>query len=425
MAIHNLSADLLPAFEPTAGRPHRQRPLAHSLPHLAWDRIAYYLSDHLATLLTLADFSPDLKDICRPHISQRYERLHAGERFLYHRVLQLVLQRYVDPSYIYEIECDRAKLNRPRGKPKPWEESLEGLKYRSDAVRPEEEYEDRASNVLGLFREAINSSPWIPEAKKGGLCGMIAFGDPDSALAVLLPLCTKLKTLEVPWDAEYCAAVVQEVAQAYCRREAIATEARRAAFEAAVRDRGAPAVHARPDPSSLPLSELVVIGTADRGWDGCGPPLIDVAAFMGIPSLHRVILTAVRDERFSWPSDYVQSSCPEVWMERSSCIRRAALAFAGAMADSCEIRQQFDLNNNYLQNREELVFTWDSILVHRCEDGSKDINARIAFEGGNPGYDHAWVSWLVWGKMRDWRRLDEEFSLEEGDHDYIELGGSF
>lgn len=121
MSLDELPADLLPALEPAGGRPLGQEPMAHSLSHLAWGRIAFYASDHLATLLTLADFSPELKDICRPHISKRYKRLTCRERFLFHRVLQLVLQEYAAPSYIYEIECARAKLNQPGAKPKPLE----------------------------------------------------------------------------------------------------------------------------------------------------------------------------------------------------------------------------------------------------------------------------------------------------------------
>ena len=62
-------------------------------------------------------------------------------------------------------------------------------------------------------------------------------------------------------------------------------------------------------------------------------------------------------------------------------------------------------------------------MKHR-EDGGKTIEAKFDFEGGNPGHDHAWVSWLYHYKMQDWRRLDEQFTLQEGDKDDEWLMGS-
>ena len=420
MALNNTPADLLPALEPTEGEQRGEETLARSLPYVALDRILYFVSD-TPTLLTIATISQDFKDICRPHLSMHYEKLPAGERFLYHHVLQLVLEGYVDPSYIYEIDCEDAKLF--RGGVERGQESLEDFQYKYDAVRSEEDPDDRKRHVLSLLRGAVSMSPWLSDAREDEVCEQFQFCDPDAALAVLLPLCTKLKTLEIPRYACHCAAVVQAVAQAYCQRGITGAEARRSAWEAALRDRAAPVRRRSPEPDVLPFSELMVLHTRDRHWVGCWLPLSDVTAFMGIPSLHRVVLDAIRDRDFSgWPAEHVKCSCPEIWLHRSSCTPRAIRAFAEGMANSCEIRQQFDLHGRWVQEEQQAELTWDSVLVSRREDGSKDIEMRIAFDGGDPGYEHGWVSWMWWGRMQDWRRLDEEFSVQEGDNHVVELG---
>lgn len=424
MALNNISSDILPPLESTDDEQRDEESSAHSLPHLAWDRIAHYVSDDTATLMTLATFSQDLKDICRPYISMHYEVLRRDERFLYHRVLQLVMQGYVDPSYIYEVECKNAKLD--RGGVKRGKESMEDLKYRYDAIRPADQADVQARLMSRLLREAVRKSPWIPQAREAEICEQFHIGDPDIALAVLLPLCTKIKTLEIPQRANYCAAVVQAVARRYHQRGITGEEARRSAWQAALRDRDTCVIRRRPEPDALPFSELMVLYTQDVGFSMYTICFAEMIAFMGIPSLHRVVLVAVRDSEFRrWPTGLVESCCPEIWLHRSLCTSQAVLALARGMAGPCEIRQHYELDPSYVQSGQEWELTWDSVLVRCREDGSTDIQARIAFEGGDPGYEHAWVSWMFWGKMQDWRRLDEEFSVQEGDDKIPEMGAGF
>lgn len=423
MASNTASADLLPAIETMRVDQRHEESLAHSLPHVALDRIALFVSDHSPTLLTLATFSEDLKDICRPYISKGYETLHNGERFLCHRALQLVLQGYLDPSYIYQIDCENATLD--GGNVKRGTESYEDLKYRYDALRSAVDPERHRRHFSKLLREAVSRSAWIPLARQDEICEEVHIGDSDAALAVLLPLCTKLKTLEIPKHANHCAAVVQVISQAYRHRGITGPEARRTAWEAALRDRTAPTIRRCPAPDALPLSELLILYTEDRHWIGYWIPLANTIPFLGIPSLHRIILDVMRDreEDFpEWPAEYAACSCPEIWLHRSCITRRAIQAFAQGMADSCEIRQHLELDAHWTRGREQAELTWDSVLVRRREDGSKDVETRVAFDGGDPGFEHPWVSWMFWGKMQDWRRLDEEFSVQEGDDHLPELG---
>lgn len=428
MARTNIQTDLLPVLRGARAERCDEQTLAHSLPHVVWDRIAHYVSEHSPTLLVLATFSQDLKDICRPHLSKCFKKLPSGERFLHHRVLQLVLQRYVDPSYIYEIDCEDAK---------PWKGNIElgresiedfdeDFEYKYDAIDLGENLDHRKRRVSQLLREAVLSSPWISSAKEDEICERYQDADPDAPLAVLPPLCTKVKTLEIPDHADLCAAVVQAVAQAYHERGSTGIEARRTAWEAALRDRDAPAIHKRPEPDALPFSELLILYTQDRHWVRRWVFLTDSLPFIGIPSLHRVILDAARDRGFAWPPEVVKCSCPEIWLHRSLCTPRAVRAFAEGMVGPCEIRQHFSLDGEWVEEDDQAELTWDSVLVRRREDGSKDVEMRIEFEGGDPGYEHAWVSWMFWGKMQNWRRLDEEFSLQEGDERYTGLGaGTF
>lgn len=71
MALNSIQSDLLPALQSTGGEQPSEEIVVYSLPHIVWDRIAYYVSDDIATLITLANFSQDLKDICRHHVFLR------------------------------------------------------------------------------------------------------------------------------------------------------------------------------------------------------------------------------------------------------------------------------------------------------------------------------------------------------------------
>jgi hypothetical protein len=123
---------------------------------------------------------------------------------------------------------------------------------------------------------------------------------------------------------------------------------------------------------------------------------------MGIPSLHRIILCGLRDRQFpGWPKGEVKSSCPEIYFQESSVSRQAVLAFAEGLSAPCEIRQWYErpIRDNGVDDPEDP--SWDRVLISKRADGTKNIEVRLDYEGGNPGYNYDWVSWLYWGKMHD------------------------
>lgn len=404
------------AEEPPKQTTHQIPPL----PHVVWRCIASHLSNDLETLLHIASFSPDLQDVCRPHISAFFQTITRPmvplpSDFYYHRLLQLILEGYLDPASIYEFYC---LADYSGSAPQ---------RFFGDTTHQRVGTKERQMIAFDqLLDGAVRASPYIPLGMHSKACTCFQCGDPDAALAVLLPLCTKLKILEIPVNSDLCATVVQNIAQEYQRQGVVAEDARRRAWTAASNDHGETAKRHRPPTDALPFSELLVLYTRHDGSETCSFGLASLTPYMGLPSLHRIVLEAVRDHSFpGWPADVVKCSCSEVYFQQSSVTKRTALAFAQGMMGPCEIRQWFEWDAHFDDGWEEGNPLWDRILVKRDEDGSKSVEARLEFEGGNPGYEHDWVSWLYHGKMMDWRRLDEGFSLQAGDEDVDWLCGCF
>lgn len=409
-----------------------------SLPHVVWRCIASHLADDLPTLLHVASFSTDLRDIRRLYISAFFKTVSLPlppiMRDLYcHRLLQLVLEGFLDPVLIEEFYC--------------WADYYDHNTEPMDAAAPRVFFNDTNAHRVGvtveparnaptpeqsyrfdrLLEAAVQKAPFIPADMKSGICVRFFRGDPHAALAVLLPLCAKLKMLEIPPPPrppipDVCATVVQNIAQEYQRQGISAENARRHAWAAALNDRD-PSLARRLSPSdALPFPGLLVLTVTDFKSVGYSYPLAELIAFKGIPPLHRIVIEAARDHDFpGWPADMVRCSCPEIWFQESSVTRRAVMAFAEGVRSPCEIRQWFAADYDMPDSEEANQVTWDRTLVETRDDGSRSVTTRLEFDGGNPGYDQ--VSWLWHGKMRGWRRLDEKFKVEDGDFKN-EWGGS-
>lgn len=402
-----------------------------SLPHVVWRCIAFHLSDSLETLLHLAGLSPDLRKICRPHISAFFQRIEQPIAPLpsadyYCHLVQLVLEGFIDPSSVREFSCWARRTNSD-GKAR----SSEGAQS-SSMVVPRKSLQKVIHGRTGiskaderrsgqLLRDTIRAIEFIPPDLEPQILAGFEFGDSDAAMAVLLPLCTKLKVLEIPESSPLCATVVQAVAREYEKRGISTSDARRTAWDAALRDRSAG--QSLPVKGSLPFSELLVLCTIANEY-GFTYPVINMTPFMGIPSLHRIVLQGVRDRTFpGWPVDTVSISCPEIYFQQSSFTKRAVLAFAEGILGPCEIRQWFERDVHFgSDSLEGGHATWDRLVI---QDGNAydSSHVRLDFAGGNPGKQHAWSSWLFHGKMIDWTRLDEKFHLDEEDDMFDELVG--
>ena len=127
----------------------------------------------------------------------------------------------------------------------------------------------------------------------------------------------KLKTLEIPAKSWHCANAVKAVAKAYHEQGITGEEARRRAGEAALRD-GEPLTRQNSIAIFLlPFSELLVLCVqAGHYNDRYSFSLDRMIQFMGLPSIHRIILGGVRDkdEDFVGGSpDIPECTCSEIY----------------------------------------------------------------------------------------------------------------
>lgn len=393
-----------------------------ALPHVVWRCIVHHLRDCLSTLLHISRLSADLQDICRPYTSSffhtiRQPRDPLSRDFFYHNLLRLVLEGHVDASLIYEFYYVFQYNTAPRFTPS--ERTRPGL--------PNGSTEQEVRRYDQLLRDAAHASPFIDPDLEASVCERFQRGDQDAALAVLLPLCTKLKLLQPPIGLELCDSLFRMITREYQQRNSNAAEAQSHAKAVVARDRGTrPQARTKPPLRALPFSELVVLKVQADQHTFHSFPLFKLIPMMCIPSLLRIILEGVVDQEFSsWPAEGGRCSCPEIYFQQSSLSRQAALAFAEELEppSSCKIRQWYQRPRPDVADADEDDPTWDSILVERRSDGTKSVEIGFEEDGGNPGYEYPWVSWLWRGKMEDWKRLDEEFELEDGDEDVEWLQG--
>lgn len=394
-------------------------PPMFDLPHVVWRLIINYISDSLPTLLEISSWSLDLQDICRPHTSSFFhviaQPIPPLKAYYYHQLVRLALEGHIDTSTItefhYRLQWNPEAMFAPSPTARP--------------CFPEQTTERRVKRIDRLYKEALRRSPFIPSSMESEICSRFQKGDRNAALVVLLPLCTRLKVLEPIGRSDLCAALFQRISLEYRRRGISATEARKTANEAAIRDRDVGSLHQRPQVDStntLPFSELLVINL-EAHQHGYSFPLVTLLPFLGIPSLQRIVLGGIiREYSFpGWPADQVTCSCPEIYLKESSATETLILAFAEGVSAPCEIRQWYhrprgDVCDSYPEDP-----TWDRVLVTTGADGKKSVRMHKVFDGGTPPFNHPWVSWLARGFMRDWRRLDEEFS--NGDNEEMMFEG--
>ncbi|KAK4557010.1 hypothetical protein LTR86_005991 [Recurvomyces mirabilis] len=411
---------------------HQQVP---SLPHVVWRCIIHHLRDSLATLLALADLSRDLQDICRPQISAfftciRYDPIPPlSPHYFYHDILRLIWKGDIDPELIYEFH----HIYQQKEQPPLSSVATTRPSLADNATEAEVRKYDRD------LRRALENSAFVPADLRQEICTRFEHGDHDAALVVLLPILTRLKTLEAPLNLPLCAAYFESVSKEYCRRNIDAVDARHSAYELALRDRASSPGLKSPrelENDRLPSSELLILHTSAADH-GCGPALSEDIPYMAIPSLHRIILQGVCEgfgASSGWEENECRPSCPEIYFQQSECSQSIALAFAQGLKGPCDIWQWFEHHKLGHGFGDVQSIGWDHMVVtprnaavastsSMPSDSQATVEVRLDYEGGNPGYEYRWVSWLWHGKMLDWRRMDEVFELAEGDEDIEWLQG--
>ncbi|TKX26623.1 hypothetical protein C1H76_1155 [Elsinoe australis] len=410
-----------------SGKPVTQKATEHEhekaslslLPHVVWRRIVFYLSGDLTALLHVSAFSADLQRICRPYVSSFFHAIDEpvaplSKAYYYHDLLRLVLVGHLNASSIHEFYYDAQYTGPdPRFPPPSFSEYLSG--NATDLER---------RSFLQLARQAVRNASFIRPETEDEIFARFEKGEQDVAIALLLPLCTSLKLVEPPVKSKICATLFQTIAQEYQRRGVSADMARERAGKAAIRDRTVPQISTSSGSNSsdaLPFSELSIlyIRSDPLGWSFS---LVELAPFMAIPSLHRIILHGVLDQIFpGWPAGACECRCPEIYFQQSAVSPQAALAFAECLSPPCEVRQWYKQPRQDIAEcvegewNHEAAPEWDHVVVNERTDGTKSVVIGLDYGGGNSPPIHAWVSWLGREKMRDWRRLDELFEVEEGD----------
>jgi hypothetical protein len=413
----------------------------YDLPHTAWDRVAYYVSDDLDTLLRLSTLSKAVQAICRPHTSAFFRKSVPAEiwehkwlrnEWANHSLVHMVLNGDIDPTYIQEYECikqyshyDYVRRNGTDVIPFYPHRFMPTPTARPGLPRPgfEHSTERQICHFDLLIRSAIDSSRWVSPEQREHVFQRFCTGDKDAAGIILLPLLKNLRAVNPPIKGGLCAELFRRVA---CES----------------RHLGLPECSSDIDDydscelivdhsDTLPFPELLVLyvepnwstRTITTFW------LDNILPFLGIPSLRRIVLHGVRDWEYEdWPppGDLPPIICPEIYFAQSSVPRDTAFKFSEYLAGPCTLMQWCQVDRYWfppLEQRMDFDPTWDHLRVEIKDSGERHVWTSLECEGGRPGYRYAWVSWLWHRKMQDWKLLDQEFSFEEGDSDDDELSG--
>ena len=393
-----------------------------ALPHIVWRHIVSHLSDDLATLLDLASLCMGLKDICRRCISRFFESIDTPvapipSNFYYHHLARLILQGYINPIAIHEFH--HHVMYKAKSQSFPSLTARPGMLANAT--------EEQVARFDDLVSKAVREMTIIPLDLQLEILTQFRQGDEGAALAVLLPLLTGLRMLEPPARSKLCRLLFQHIAKAYREQDASAQAMRLKSYEAAIRERdsGLTPIHNTPHlRQTLPFSQLLFLHV-EADQFGFSFPLAELVPFMGIPSLHRMVLEGLVDKQFpGWKTEDGTCSCPEVYFQQSAVSPEAVLAFAEGLDPPCEIRQWYQRPRPDIAESSQGDPQWDRVLIQTHEGHGRSVDISLDYEGGNPGTQHPWVSWLAWGKMHDWRRIDQEFKNDEDDEaiEYL-LGG--
>jgi hypothetical protein len=349
-----------------------------------------------------------------------------AKKWMNNALVHLILNGDVDPTKILEYRCSGQYTDYNDGK-KNSKGEIEHYENRfapTATTRPglprpgfETPTERQIRAYDDLVLSAIESSRWISPDQKAEVFERFRTGDKDAAGVLLLPLLTNLKAVEPPLKGGLCAELFRQVANESRKRTNTI-------------NRSDVSNSARPgEAEKLPFSELLIfyLGAIKRDGVKVSFWLREIRPFLSIPSLRRIVLFGVRDwELDNWPSDMAPITCPEIYFAQSSVNRETIMEFSENIAGPCTLMQwhSTDIYFFYAQNMGNEA-TWDHLRVEVDERGGRNVWTSLECEGGRPGHDYPWVSWLWHGRMRDWERLDEPFYVEDGDSDADSLSGFY
>lgn len=155
-----------------------------------------------------------------------------------------------------------------------------------------------------IITRAVHSSQRIDIDDKVQCIRRILRGDEDATLAILLPYLTNLKSLTAPYSSKRTTEVFRKICWVYSATS-----------------------HGAAD---LPFAKLTLIWTTSTNMEYAWP-LCGLKAYLGLPSLRRVIIHGAREQVVEvWPTDIARPSCPEVFIDEGSISREVVANMAMA-----------------------------------------------------------------------------------------------
>jgi hypothetical protein len=271
-----------------------------------------------------------------------------------------------------------------------------------------------------LVLSAVKSSQWILPENQDQVFERCRTGDQDAAGIILLPLLTRLKAVSPPIRGRLCSELFRQVAQ---KSQALSTTMR----DTSTGERRSFARELEDDSKKMPFSELLVfyLEGDDHPNLTSSVELHEIRPFLGISSLRRIVLHAVRSwELDSWPPEIPPIICPEIYLSQSSVHENVIMKFSEGIAGPCTLRQWYEQDHwNFLPTELYMGWEpgWDHLHVSVRDSGERRVWTSLDCDGGLDGTQWPWVSWLWHRHMQDWEMLDEPFHGHEDDHKVFDL----
>lgn len=297
-------------------------------------------------------------------------------RWPWHRLLILCLTHQLPPTFILELHLPDYIGTGGNG-PLPIRPALDALPGQC------------VSHYDQIIARAVQSSQWIDIEDKSEHTRRILAGDEDATLAVILPCFTNLRKLEAPYSSWRTTEVFRRISCAY----------------AAPR-------YAHGSTAELPFAKLTLLWTTSTDTEYAWP-LSELRAYLGLPSLRRVIIHGAREQTTQElpPMDVAPSSCPEVFISEGSVSRQVIIEMAKMWKTPVVFRQLRSSSDcRYIAGRREP--NWDhcelignEVVLSLKGNGGTDATGAMERNAADTSGTAQWALDLANGKLHDWRLL--------------------
>lgn len=280
-------------------------------------------------------------------------------KFPWHKLLLKVLRQEIPISYMVELTC---------GNNCPEYDEFHPEWYGVELPFPGSPAQ--VTETRTLIERALCASPWIDSDDVPEFLARIMRGDDDPVLSLLVPYLENLRAFCVPADAVLLQSVFRKMASA-------------ATSHTTGQQSGDTA-------RCLPNLVLIRCGSTNE----VGIQLEDLASYVGIPSVRRVVAINARRRAFDgWPEGAPTSNAQDVYFPRSSVSAEAITGFARGFRGPCVFRQLHNARPSDFFEYDS--FDWDHyeilITAGPGTDGWQSSSRRETIEVRYPDTLHQYV----------------------------------